>query len=521
MPDRTVLAIDVGTSHVKAALVRRDGSIEACATRPMEVLYPQPGWAEQDPESWWQAISSASHELFNDGAAERKRSVQAVVFSCQMFGVLPIDADGKPLSNAMIWLDTRSAEQARSMTNGFPKVSGYGLWRLIKWLRLTNGAPNLAGRDSISKFIWLREERPEIWQRTYKLLDVKDYLVFRCTGRTTCTHDAASGGWLFDTHKDRLRWSKPILRMLDFDESKLPDLVRSTEVVGALSEAAGADLGLPAGIPVAGGAGDVLACAVGVGAVRDGAAHASLGTSSWVAAHADDRSVDPFAATGTLCAAEHRKYIVIATQETAGASLDWARREMLGGGEGEVSFDEVNRLAAASASGSGGVHFLPWMMGERVPVDDAHIRGGFVNLALDTERAHLVRAIYEGVAYNTRWAKNVVEKLIKQDIRSLRIAGGGAQSDVWCQVMADVLEAKVERVVEPQFSGVRGAALIALRALGEFDSLEDTEALVQVERTFEPDPETRALHAERFDQFTRFYKHTKRWYARTNRHLDR
>ena len=519
MPDRTVLAVDLGTSHVKAALVRRDGSIEACATRAIEVLYPQPGWAEQDPQGWWQAVSSASHELF-DGASERRRSVQAVVFSCQMFGVLPIDIDGKPLSNAMIWLDTRSAEQARAMTNGFPKVSGYGLWRLIKWLRLTNGAPNLAGRDSISKFMWLREKRPEIWERTYKLLDVKDYLVFRSTGRTACTYDAASGGWLFDTHKDRLRWSKPILRMLDFDESKLPDLVRSTEVVGHLSEVAAHELGLAAGIPVAGGAGDVLSCAVGVGAVRDGAAHACLGTSSWLAAHADDRCVNPFAATGTLCAAAHRKYIVIATQETAGASLDWARRQLLGGEE-DVPFDEVNALAAASPSGSGGVHFLPWMMGERVPMDDMHIRGGFVNLALDTERSHLVRAIYEGVAYNTRWAKDVVEGLIKQDIDSLRIAGGGAQSDVWCQVMADVLEARVERVVQPQFSGVRGAAMMALRALGEFDSLEQTEELIKVDKCFEPDPASAKLHAERFGQFTRFYKQSKRWYARTNRHLDR
>jgi xylulokinase len=519
VPDRTVLAVDLGTSHVKAALVRNDGSIEACATRPLEVFYPKPGWAEQDPEGWWQAISSACHELF-DGAAERAHGVAAVVFSCQMFGVLPIDEDGKPLSNAMIWLDTRSAEQAREMTHGFPKISGYGVWRLAKWLRLTNGAPNLAGRDTISKYIWLREKRPEIWERTHKLLDVKDYLVFRCTGRTACTYDAASGGWLFDTHKERLRWSQPILRMLDFDASKLPEVVKSTEIVGELSDRAARDLGLPAGVPVAGGAGDVMSCAVGVGAVRDGAAHACLGTSSWVAAHADDRAVNPFAATGTLCAAEHGKYLVIATQETAGASLDWARKHMLGG-LGDMSFQDVNALAGAAPSGSGGVHFLPWMMGERVPVDDAYVRGGFVNLALDTSTPQLVRAIYEGVAYNTRWAMGVVEKLIKQDIDHLRIAGGGAQSNVWCQVMADVLEARVERVIEPQFSGVRGAALIAMRALGEFDSLEQTEGLVRIERSFEPDAATAALHRERFEQFKRFYRGNQRWYARTNSHLDR
>ena len=518
MPDRTILAIDLGTSHVKAALVREDGRIEACATRTIEVLYPKPGWAEQDPEGWWQAITSAAQELWA-GAPGRAAGVQSVVFTCQMFGVLPVDADGKPLSHAMIWLDTRSAEQARAMTSGFPKVSGYGAWRLLKWLRLTNGAPNLAGRDTISKYMWLREKRPDIWRQTHKLLDVKDYLVFRCTGRTVCTYDAASGGWLFDTHKDRLRWSQPILRMLDFDESKLPEVVKSTEIVGELGGQAAMDLGLRPGVPVAGGAGDVLSCAVGAGAVRDGAAHACLGTSSWLAAHADDRCVNPFAATGTLCAAEYQKYIVIATQETAGASLEWARDTILGGAEA-APFDRVNALADAAPPGSGGVYFLPWMMGERVPIDDAHMRGGFVNLALDTETSHLVRAIYEGVAYNTRWAKGIVEGLIKQPIESLRIAGGGAQSDVWCQIMADVLEARVERVIEPQFSGVRGAALMARRALGEYASLEDTEGLVAVDRTFEPDTAARDLHAERFTQFTRFFKSARSWYRRTNRHLD-
>ena len=216
MTTQHILAVDVGTSEVKVALVSQKGEVIDCARRSLPVLHPKPTWAEQDPNAWWNSICAAARELWRN-PANQPNSVSGLVFTCQMFGVLPVDADGKPLMNAMIWLDTRSREQARAITSGFPKVAGYGLPRLIKWLRTTNGAPNLAGRDTISKFIWLREERPAVWERTHKLLDVKDYLLMRCTGQTVTTYDLASGGWLFNTRKGQLGWSKKILKMLDLD----------------------------------------------------------------------------------------------------------------------------------------------------------------------------------------------------------------------------------------------------------------------------------------------------------------
>ena len=157
MSDRNILAIDVGTSEIKAALVSQIGHVLECASSRMEILHPEPTWAEQDPETWWRTICDATAELWTL-AAGRDVEISAVVFSCQMFGVLPVDESGKPLANAMIWLDTRSRDQARAITAGVPKISGYGVWKLIKWLRETNGAPNLAGRDTISKFISLNKE---------------------------------------------------------------------------------------------------------------------------------------------------------------------------------------------------------------------------------------------------------------------------------------------------------------------------------------------------------------------------
>lgn len=512
MTERNILAVDVGTSEVKAALVSHQGEIRDSARSPIGVLHPAPTWAEQDPNAWWHAICAAVRELWQHDPANRA-SVTGLVFSCQMFGVLPVDIDGKPLMNAMIWLDTRSRDQARQITHGFPKVSGYGLPRLLKWLRETNGAPNLAGRDTISKFIWLREQRPDVWARTHKLLDVKDYLLLRTTGRTVTTYDLASGGWLFRTKKGQLGWSKSILRMLDLDTSRLPEVIRSTEVAGFLQEDAAADLRLAPGTPVIAGAGDVPSCAIGSGAVRDGEVHVCLGTSSWVAAHRSDRCVDPMSATGTLCAAELGKYILIATQETAGVSMEWLRRNVIGE---QFDYVAINALVEETPPGAGGVFFFPWMMGERVPVDDSSIRGGFVNLSLDHEKGHLLRAVYEGVAYNNRWALGVVEKLLGSPVQNVRITGGGAQSDVWCQIMADVLGLPVHRVANPQFCGVRGAALIALRALGEISRLEDTGHLVEVTDSFEPRGEFRALHDERFAAFRDFYKRNHSWYRRLN-----
>jgi xylulokinase len=301
--------------------------------------------------------------------------------------------------------------------------------------------------------------------------------------------------------------------MLEIDVDRLPDVVRSAEVIGELLPAAAADLELPAGTPIIAGAGDVPAAAIGTGAVRSGEAHLCLGTSSWVAAHLDDRALAPFSATGTLCAAEYEKYLLIATQETAGASMEWVRRKLMGD---DLDYDAINAMVESCEPGAGGVFFFPWLMGERVPVDDSSIRGGLVNFGLDHDRSHVLRAVYEGIAYNNHWAFDVVQKLLKSSIDGLRIVGGGAQSPAWCQIMADVLQCPIEQVHNPQFCGVRGAGLIALRALGQIDSFEEMGGMVRLDRTFEPRIEYAEIHAERYREFKRYYSRTHSWFRELN-----
>ncbi len=508
MPSQSLLAIDVGTSSVKAALVSHAGEILKCARRTYDVKHPNPGWAEQDPRTWWEAICSATRELW---ATSRfgAEDVSGVVFSTQMLGTLPVDAAGNPLMPCMLWLDTRSGEIAKKLTAGFPRIHGFGVWPLLKWLWITNGAPDLAGGDPVSKIVWLREERPEIWQRTHKVLDVKDYLLFRCTGRMVTTNDLASASWLFSTRKNHLGWSNEVLRMTGIPRDRLPEVIPSSDIVGGLGEEAASDLGLNTGTPVLAGAGDATSCAVGSGAVRDGEVHIYLGTGCLIGAHLDRRAVDLFSATATICAAEADKYLLAAVQQTACGALDWARNHIVGGA---AAFSQLDEMIDSCPPGAGGVFFFPWLSGERVPIDDPSARGGFFNLGIGCDSRHLMRAVYEGVALNARWSLAAVEKIIGRESPRLRLVGGGAQSATWCQIFADVLGRPIEQVEQPQFCGVRGAALIGTRALGKVERLEEVGRLVPIRKVYDPQSDLHELYDDAFGRFTDFYKRNRTWF---------
>lgn len=512
MPERPAapeyLAIDLGTSSVKAGLVDARGEVRVHVQgEAAPVSRPQPGWAEQHPDEWWAAIRGVLERLATLTPLER---AAALVFTGQSFGALAVDAAGQPLAPCLTWQDTRSRAQARQVTRGFPRVAGYGLWRLLRWLWVTNGAPNLAGRDPLTKMLWLREERPELWARTHKLLDVKDSLLLRCTGRFVTTPDIASATWLMDTRQRAVRWAPGILAMTGIPADKLPELVPSTSVVGELLPGPAADLGLPAGLPVVAGAGDVIASATGSGAVRPGACHLYLGTSAWAAAHLERRGVDAFAAAGTLCAAEAGRYLFTAGQEAACAALEWARGVLP-----PADFAAWDAEVEGCEPGARGALFLPWLSGERCPMDEAALRGGFLNLDLEHTPAELRRAVYEGIACNLRWALEVIEKALGGRPPQLRLVGGGSQSTTWCQILTDVCGLPTEQVAEPHLAGVRGAGLIAAVACGELGSLDEVE--IPASQRFLPQPEHRALYEDRFESLREFARRSRPWFQRVNR----
>lgn len=367
--------------------------------------------------------------------------------------------------------------------------------------------------------MWIRENRPEVWERTHKFLDAKDYLLFRSTGRFATSYDCGNTTWLMNTRTGQLGWSESLLKMLDIPRERLPDLVPGTDVVGTLHDRAAKDLGLPPGVPVVAGAGDVAAMAVGTGSVRDSEINLAIGTSAWLATHVSRRMVDVRSYIASVCSAHPEKQLLIAHQETGGACVDWALRSLSGwsgAGNGAGGYKDLDALVEAYEPGAEELLFLPWMNGEYAPVDDPWVRGGFVNLSLNHETGHLIRAVYEGVALNARWALGKVERLLGRPAEALNFSGGGATSEVWCQILADVLDRPVIQFERPRLAAARGAALIAAHALGEIPDFESISDLVQGETRYEPLATTRSVYDDKFDLFTDFYRRNKSFFRRAN-----
>jgi xylulokinase len=292
----------------------------------------------------------------------------------------------------------------------------------------------------------------------------------------------------------------------------LPDLVAATDVLGALLPGPAAELGIPSGIPVVAGTPDLQSAAIGAGATRDFQGHLYIGTSAWLSCHVPYKRTDLRRNMASLPAAIPGRYIVADEQETAGAALTFLRDRMLFAD----SYAEVDWLAASSPPGSNGVIFTPWLNGERTPVEDSSLRGGLHNLSLSTSRSDVARAVLEGVALNSRWLLHAVERFTRHRLDPIRFIGGGARSEVWCQILADVLGRTIAQVADPVNANARGAVIIAAVALGEmtFDQAPD---LTPVVRHFEPNMRVRDLYDELFGEFIGIYRRNRRSYARLNR----
>jgi len=509
-----ILAHDLGTSGNKAVLLDLEMNVVAKATANYPIYYPEKGWAEQDPGDWWRAVVETTRRVLEEAEA-KPPDVAGLTFSTQMAGTLPVDESGEPLMRCMIWLDTRAAKQAAEIWKGLVKVAGYNVFKLFWFLRITGGCPGLAGKDVITKILWVKEERPELYVKTHKFLDCKDYLLFRCTGNFITSRDLANVSWMMDTRPGKMNWSDAILRKFGIDRAKLPEIRASTDLAGELTREAASELGLEPGTPVVVGAGDITSAAVGSGAVAEYEFHAYLGTSSWLAFHVRERKKDIRHYMGSICSARPDMYLCVAEQETACACLDWLRDVLYGEEAPEDVYREFDKLAEEVEPGARGLIFTPWLFGERAPLDDPTVRGAFLNLSLEHKRGHLVRAVMEGVALNLRWALFYMERLGRR-AEHINVIGGGVKSDVWCQIMADVLNRPVRRVADPAEAGARGAAMVAAVGLGILPSFEEASKLVRIERVFQPRPENRSIYDRLFEEFKAFYERNKAMYRRLN-----
>lgn len=522
-----VLALDLGTSACKVDLISELGEIVGREAEPVPTDFVDNGGAEQDAQACWGTFVRCAQRLIGR-ALVPPGAIVAVCAATHGLGTIPVDRSGTPLHPALIWLDARGRDYSRRLVAGVPSVQGYGLAKLLRWVRLTGGAPSLSGKDAIGHLLFLRTERPEIYRAAHKFLDVLGYFDFRLTGRFVSTGDNAAQTWLTDNRDPRrIRYHPALLAQAGLDLDQLPDIVGSTQVIGPLLPAVADELGLPRGIQVVGGSFDLPAAGLGAGAAADFEGQLSIATSSFFTVHVPYKKTDVQHAMASLPCGIPDRYMLMAEQEIAGASLTFLRDQLLYPSDAlsqapppEDFFARVNRAAKQAPPGSHGVVFAPWLYGERAPVDDPTLRGMFFNLSVETTRSDLLRAVMEGVALNARWILGPVESFCGRSMEPLRLAGGGAQSDLWCQIYADVLGRTVLQIESPMHATARGAAFLALVGLGRM-RFEDISQRVRVQRRYVPHPERRAIYDEQFRAFVDLYAGTHAITRRLNRVRER
>lgn len=506
-----ILAIDLGTGGPKVAFVDLRGRVVAHEVETTSLILEPPDGVEQDPDDWWRAISTAVGRLVA-AAPEEAASLIAVGVTSHWTGTVAVDHEGKAIGNSIIWMDSRGAPQIAEAVSGRINVMGYDPRRLKRWIQLTGGAPSHSGKDSLAHILWLKDQRPEVYDAAERFLEPADYLNLRLTGRAVTSHDCVVMHWLTDNrNRDDIHYDPQLLAWTGVDKAKLPPLVGSATVVGPLLASVAGKWGIAAELPVTTAMGDVHAAVVGCGAVKDYEPHLYLGTSSWLSFHLPEKRTDIRNSMAAFPAALPGKYFLANEHEAAGACLLHARDQL----RLVADLDELNEVAANAPAGSNKLIYLPWLNGERTPVDDHTIRGGWTNLSLAHDRADMLRSILEGVAYNSRWLLEVVEAFTKKPLGPIVVIGGGARSDLWCQIHADVMRRPIRRVEDYHHAGARGVALVAAVALGRITA-EEIDGLVAVDKEFTPDPSTTEVYDELYDAFLATYKATKDIHARLN-----
>src|SRR5690242_5507983 len=477
-----LIGIDVGTGGSRAVLIDAAGRVVASATvehQPFVSL--QTGWAEQDPHDWWSASALAIRAAI-DKAGISADQIKGVGLSGQMHGAVLLDESDEVLRPAIIWCDQRSADQCRSLT------TNVGASRLIE---LTCN-PALTG-FTLPKLLWVRDREPELWRRVRSVLLPKDYVRFKLTGNKATDVADASGTLLLNVAARR--WSEEMLAAAEIDAELLPRVYESQEITGVVSARAAAETGLRAGTPVVAGAGDQAAGAVGLGIVRPGMISATIGTSGVVFATTNTPALDPQGRVHTFCHALPGRWHVMGVTQGAGLSLRWFRDQFGVTAnkvpDGDVSkgdpYDSLTAEAARVPPGADGLLWAPYLMGERTPHLDPDARAALVGLTASHTRAHVVRAILEGVAFSLRDSFTLFAEM-GVPVKNVRLGGGGARSPLWRQIQADVYGREAE-ILEAEEGAAYGAAILAGVGAGMWSSVDAAcSAVVRVAQRVAPQP---------------------------------
>jgi xylulokinase len=498
------IGIDLGTSSVKIGLFDEKLRMIDRGREEYAIRYVGKNGAEQSATDWWNAIVKICGQIREKNIAEWNR-VGFVGVTGQFSGTIAIDENGNTMRNPIIWLDSRGEEEIKKLISGFPSIAGYRIGRLITWLRLTGGAPAKSGKDSLAHILFLKANEPDVYSDAFKFLEPKDYINFKLTGKVASTYDTMILHWLTDNRDiNNIKYDDKLLSIAEVEESKFPKIIGSWEKLGSVSREISSEIGLSEDTVVAGGAGDIQASLIGSGCVENLDPLIYIGTSSWISTHVSFKKTDIFHNLASLPSALPGKYFVPAEQESAGSALDYIRKTISPVGK-EIDFNLLDGYANDAPAGSDGLLFIPWLFGERAPVESRSLRGSIYNLSITHQKSHLARSVMEGVALNLRWLSSTFEKFLGARMSRYVIAGGGAVSDIWPQIMADVLQTEIAASNDPVFVNSKGAALLGYLAGGADMQLLKND-IKSTRKLFAPNSDNAELYNKSFRLFLKFYE---------------
>ena len=498
--EQFLISHDLGTSGDKATLFTTDGRLIRSYTASYDVHFFNGNYAEQDPENWWDAVCEATRAVL-EGEDENK--VAAMSFSAQMQGCLPVDKHGRPLRNSMIWADQRAVKEAKHLEK---ELGADRIYRIT--------GHRVSASYSIEKLMWLKKHEPEVYKKTYKMLQAKDYIIQRATGNFVTDYSDASGTQALNLRK--LEWSDEILKAADIDKDKLPELKKSTDVAGYIQERVAGEIGLPAGTPVVCGGGDGPVSAVGAACIRDGEFYLTFGTSAWIGGTTTEPFIDEDKTVFCFAHVIPGKYMPCGTMQAAGSSYSYIKKalcqdeEELARQEGTSVYEKMDRLVRKSPAGAKGLIFLPYMLGERSPRWNPETSGSFLGIRMEHEKCDYVRAVLEGVAMNLDVILSAQRE--KREITELVLTGGGARGDASAQILSDVLGVRLHRLDHVETATSIAAAVIAGVGVGVFKDFSVIHQFVKKEDDFCPDGGNSQVYKRQKKLFEQGYRCLKEYY---------
>lgn len=516
-----VIAYDVGTTGVKTCLFEISDKITLIenAMSGYDLFLLDNGGVEQEPEQWWRAMCKTTKTVINDSGI-KKEAISGISFCAQMQALVMVDEKGVPIRRAMSYMDNRAHKEMKSgIMSGF-RVAGLNAYKLLRSI-LISGAISASVKDPVWKYKWVENKEPEVFSRLHKWLDVKDFLVCRATGVFTMSEDSAFATLLYDTRKDKKQFSRELCQLMGVNSEHLPDIVKSTDKVGSLTDKSAEELGLAPGTPVFSGGGDASLIGVGSGAVEEGESHIYMGTSGWVSVVVKEQKLDINNMIASIVGANPGFFNYFAELETAGKCLEWVKDHLALDEigvflEGKKVWEDPESVYTSMydfmldsvkdvPAGSDGVMFTPWLHGNRCPFEDHYARGMFFNIGLETGKTEMIHSVLEGICYHLKWQLEAVEKKVKTK-PVIRLVGGGALAPLTCQLLSDMLGREIETVDNPQDVGAVGAAITAAVGLNSIESIAASKKFIAPNRKYTPNSSNTRIYNKFFPVFKSLYK---------------